>query len=53
MYASLGHASVNLREEFVKDISALITSLQDQVTISNSVWMRMKLLDPVPEWTGL
>jgi hypothetical protein len=30
MYASLGHASVNLREEFVKDISALITSLHDQ-----------------------
>jgi hypothetical protein len=29
-YASLGHASVNLREEFVKDISALITKLQDQ-----------------------
>jgi hypothetical protein len=30
MYASLGHAYVNLREQFVTDISALINDLQDQ-----------------------
>ncbi|WP_288993383.1 hypothetical protein, partial [uncultured Marinobacter sp.] len=30
MYASLGHASVNLREQFVTDISDLITNLQGE-----------------------